>query len=69
MFLVPRPAYIVGGPVVSFETVGVAPKEGTGVGLMVTWVGSSVKREDGNGVGDGVMISSDGIGVGDGVMI
>ena len=36
MFLVPRPAYIVGGPVVSFETVGVAPKEGTGVGLMVT---------------------------------
>lgn len=28
-----------------------------------------MKREDGNGVGDGVMISSDGIGVGDGVMI
>ena len=27
-------------------------------------VGSSVKGGDGNGVGDGVMISSDGIGVG-----
>jgi hypothetical protein len=69
---------IVGGPVVSLLTVGVAPKEGAGVGLTVSIDGlgvgggvssSSVGGGDGTGVtGEGVTIGSSGEGLGGSVL-
>jgi hypothetical protein len=55
---------MVGGPVVSFDTVGVAPNEGAGVGTTdILSIGNGV----GTGVGGDVTDSNDGNGVGTGV--